>query len=360
MEQKKKSPKVLLIVLLVAVIIAVAGIFYFVRSAGYETTDNAQLDGNIVSLRSGVTAYIDEIRFQDNQEIHKGDTLIIFNTTALQAKVKQAEAALENAKASLSVSDIKALASMENAQASMLTTQSNQQNIMSAKANLDKATQDLARTDKLLQIKATTQEQYETAVNRLQIAKADYSQAISRQQSSVSTSEGQKINARAEKGQITAAQSIVKQKEAELTLAQEDLSHAYVIATVDGIVTKRAVQPGQYISAGQTLCALIDNKHLWISANIKETQLDKIKPGQTVAIKIDAFPDLKLTGKVASYAGATGSRFSLLPPDNATGNFIKITQRFPIRVSIDPFSGPDNKPTVLFPGLSAFLKIKID
>jgi membrane fusion protein (multidrug efflux system) len=360
MEQKKKNPKVFLIALLVAAIVAIAGIFYFVRSTAFETTDNAQLDGNIISIRSGVTAYINEIRFQDNQNIRKGDTLIVFNTTALQAKVKQAEAALENAKASLSVSDIKALASMENAQASLLTAQSNQQNILSAKANLDKANQDLARTDKLLQIKATTQEQYETVLNRLEIAKADYSQAVSRQQSSVSTSQGLKTNAKAEKGQITAAQSIVKQKEAELSLAQEDLSHAYIIATVDGIVTKRAVQAGQYISAGQTLCALIDNKHLWISANIKETQLDKIKPGQTVDIKIDAFPNLKLTGKVASYAGATGSKFSLLPPDNATGNFIKITQRFPIRVSIDPFFGPDNKPTVLFPGLSAFLKIKID
>jgi membrane fusion protein (multidrug efflux system) len=360
MEQKKKNPKVLMTVLLVAVIIAGAGIFYAIRSAAYETTDNAQLDGNIISVRASVTAYIAEIRFQDNQEIKKGDTLILFNTTALQAKVQQAQASLENAKASLSVSDIKALASMENAQASLLTAQSNQQNILSAKANLQKAEQDLARTDKLLQIKASTQEQYETVLNRLQIAKADYSQAISRQQSSVSTSEGLKTNAKAEKGQITAAQSIVKQKEAELALAKEDLSHAYIIATVDGIVTKRAVQTGQYISAGQTLCALIDNKNLWVSANIKETQLDKIRPGQTVEIKIDAYPHLKLTGKVASFSGATGSRFSLLPPDNATGNFIKITQRFSIRVSIDPFLDISNKPTVLFPGLSAFLKIKID
>ncbi|SFE16360.1 membrane fusion protein, multidrug efflux system [Chitinophaga sp. CF118] len=360
MEQKKKNPKTLLIVLLVAVIIAGAGIYYWIKSAAYETTDNAQLDGNIEPVRSSVTAYITSIRFQDNQEIKKGDTLIVFNTTALEAKVKQATAALENAKASLSISDIKALASLENAHASMLTAESNQQNILAAKANLDKAELDLARVSNLLKIKAATQEQYETVLNRLQTSKADYAQAISRQQSSVSTSQGLTTNAKAEKGQITAAQSIVKQKEAELVLAEEDLSHAYIIAPLDGIVTKRSVQEGQYISAGQTLCALIDNKHLWVSANIKETQLSKIKPGQSVDIKIDAYPDLKLTGKVASYAGATGSKFSLLPPDNATGNFIKITQRFPIRVSIDPFFGSENKPTVLFPGLSAFLKIKID
>jgi membrane fusion protein (multidrug efflux system) len=351
---KKKNPKMLIILVLIVIIIAGTGSYYWISSKAYETTDNAQVDGNIIPVRSSVTAYLNEIRFRDNQQVKKGDTLIIFNTVALRAKLEQAQAALENAKADLSVSDIRAMASAQNAQSSLQTAQSGQQDILATKANLDKAKQELERTNNLLKIKAATQEQFETATAAVQVAQANYTQAISKQASSYSNSVGQEISAKAVKGQISVAQAVVKQKMAELALAEEDFSHAYITAPFDGIVTKRSVSQGQYISAGQTLCAIIDNHHLWISANMKETQLDKIKPNQPVQIKLDAFPELKLTGKVESYLGATGAKFSLLPPDNSTGNFIKITQRFPIRISID-----GEQSTALYPGLSAFLKIKV-
>jgi len=353
-QQAPKKMKMLIIILLIVIIIAGTGGYFWISSKAYETTDNAQVDGNIIPVRSSVTAYLDEIRFRDNQQVKKGDTLIVFNTTALRAKLEQAQAALENAKADLSVSDIRAIASFQNAQSSLQNVQSGQQDILAARANLDKARQELERTHNLLKIKAATQEQLETATAALQVAQASYMQAVNKQASSYSNSLGQQTSAKAVKGQISVAQAVVKQKMAELALAEEDFSHAYITAPFAGIVTKRAVSQGQYISAGQTLCAIIDNHHLWISANLKETQLDKIKPNQPVQIKLDAFPQLKLTGKVESYLGATGAKFSLLPPDNATGNFIKITQRFPIRISID-----GEQPTILYPGLSAFLKIKV-
>ena len=356
---KKSKLKTIITIVFIIVIIIVGGIFYWLKNAGYETTDNAQIDGNIESVRSSVTAYIEEIKFQDNQTVKQGDTLIVFNTKVLAAKVKQAEAALENAKASLNVSVTKSRSSLQNVQASLQNVQSNRQNIIIAKANLDKAQQDFDRITSLLKVKAATQEQYESGLNRLQVAKANYNQAIDSQEASISSAQGQKTNAKAEGAQTLVAQSLIKQREAELIIAKEDLLHAYVIAPFDGIVTKRAVQQGQYISNGQTLCALIDTKHLWVSANFKETQLHNILPGQKVEITIDAFSKLKLHGIVESFAGATGAKFSLLPPDNATGNFIKITQRFPVKIAIDSFLMKNNKPTVLYLGLSAFVKVNI-
>jgi membrane fusion protein (multidrug efflux system) len=355
----KTKKKMLIVVGLVAVLIIAIGSWSWLQDARYESTDNAQLDGNIESVRASVTAYVESIRFTDNQVVHKGDTLIVFNAAALKAKVKQAEAALDNARANVSISDIKALASMENAKASLQTSLSNEQNVQAAKANLEKAQQDYKRVNELLKIKAATQEQLENAQNKLAVTKADYEQAISKQQSSLSTSHGMQTAAKAETRQISAAQALVKQREAELALAQEELNHAYVLAPFDGMVTKRSIQAQQYVSAGQTLCAVIDIQHLWVTANFKETQLNNIHPGQEVEIRVDAFPGVSWKGKVESFVGATGARFALLPPDNATGNFIKITQRFPVRIGFADFLNDPNKPTGLFPGLSAFVKIKI-
>jgi membrane fusion protein (multidrug efflux system) len=150
---------------------------------------------------------------------------------------------------------------------------------------------------------------------------------------------------------------LVKQREAELILAQTQLDCATVEAPCDGIVSRRAVETGQYITIGQPLCSVIDNTQLWITANFKETQVSEIHPGQSVEIKIDAYPNIEIKGKVQSYIGATGAKFSLLPPDNSTGNFVKIVQRVPIRIDITNLSASDRK--VLFPGLSAFVEVKI-
>lgn len=350
----KKPIKLLLISLIVATA-AGCGIYFWWKAGAYTSTDNAQLDADIVTIRSSVTAYIDVIRFSDNQPVQKGDTLVLMNTTALQAKVQQAMALLENASQNLSAADLKALASSQHASASVQSAASDKQTIAAATANLAKAQQDLDRSNELLRIKATTQEQYETAKTMLLLAKADYEKAVTRGQSTRITSQELETQAKAEHRQISATQALVKQRRAELNLAQDELSHAYVIAPFDGFVTKRMIKEGQYISAGQTLCAIIDTRHLWITANVKETELRKIKAGQPVEITLDAYPQTPLSGHVASFTGATGAKFSLLPADNATGNFIKITQRFPIRIAIDPGHQANN----LFPGLSAFVKINI-
>ena len=354
MKQKRKK---FLIAAIAVLLIAGAGSWYWKSSTGYESTDNAQVDGNIESIRSGITGYLESIRFTDNQFVKAGDTLIVFDITTLQAKVKQAEAVLDNAKASLNVSDVRALASREDANASLLNSRGNEQSILIAKTNVERAQQEFNRTTALLKIKGATQEQYEAVQSKLQIAQADYAQTINRQQSVAATSQGLQSTAKAAYHQISAAQAMVKQREAELALTLDELHHAFIIAPYDGIVTRRTVQAGQYVSTGQTLCAVVDTKHLWVTANFKETQLSSIQPGQEVEIKVDAIPGLTAKGKIESFSGATGARFSLLPPDNSTGNFIKITQRFPVRISIN-FFGAQNIPTGLYPGLSAFVKVK--
>ncbi len=164
--------------------------------------------------------------------------------------------------------------------------------------------------------------------------------------------------AKAAHHQISAAAALVEQREAELQLAKEQLNHAYVVAPISGIITKRAVDQGQYVLAGQSLCAVVDEQHVWVTANFKETKLGDMEIGQPATIHVDAYPDLNLKGNVQSYGGATGAKFALIPPDNATGNFIKVTQRVPVRIRILPSSLPQKKPTVLFPGLSVEVKVK--
>lgn len=356
-EAKKKKPSRLIIIGLIALVVVGISATLYISSANYETTDNAQLDGDLVPIRSSVTAYIKDIRFTDNQLVKKGDTLMLFDADELKAKVTQAEAALDNASANLLAVQNKASASAENATASVETAQSNEQSIVAAKVKLDKSQKDFDRVVELQKIKAATQEQFDNVQSNLQIAKADYQRAIDQQQSSASSSLGLKAQAGADQNQIELAKAQIKQREAELTLAKKQLSYATVIAPCSGVVTKRAIQLGQYVSMGQALCMVVNNENYWINANFKETQLHKLKIGDEVEIELDAYPDLKLKGKIQSYSGATGAKFSLLPPDNATGNFIKITQRFPLRISIDNF--PKEKATEIFPGLSAFVKVKV-
>ncbi len=353
---RKKSTR-LIVIGAIAVIAIVIGGIYFIAGAKYETSDNAQLDGNIVPIRSSTTAFITSIRFKDNQQVKKGDTLIVFDADELKAKVMQAEAALDNAKAGLLSTQNKASASVENARASRETSASNQESIVEAKVRLEKAQKDFERITALHKVKAATQEQVENTKSNLDIAQADYTKTIHQQQSSASSSVGLTAQSKSDQNQIDLARAQIKQREAELAVARKQLSYATVLAPCNGVVTKRAIQQGQYVTAGQSLCVVVDNEQYWVSANFKETQLENIKIGDAVIIKLDAYPDLELTGKVESYSGATGARFSLLPPDNATGNFIKIVQRFPSRISIDNF--PRERANEIFPGLSAFVKVKV-
>lgn len=359
-QTQKKSKKPLLILGSLLLVMAIIGGFYWISGMHYENTDDAQLDGNIYSVRSGVTAYLDQIKFTDNQHVNKGDTLLVFDTVALKAQVQQAKAALASAESKLSVSDIQAMASSQNANASYQTSLSSREGITAAQSRVDKAQKDFDRDEELLKINAVTQVKYDADKASLTQAKSAYQQAIHQQQSASMATVGMQTNAHAAHQQVPAAMAVVAQRKAELKVAEENYRHAFVIAPCNGIVTKRAVDNGQYVLAGQSLCAVVDEDNLWITANFKETQLYNIKPGDKVNISVDAYPDLSLQGIVQSFGGATGAMFALIPPDNATGNYIKVTQRFPIRIQLskNSIAAVEQHKEFLFPGLSVEVKVK--
>lgn len=354
-QETKKSSKKPLIIGSILFIVAGIMLFFYIKNANKQSTDNAQLDADIISVKSSVSGYIKEIRFTDNQKIKKGDTLIIIDDTDLRTKVAQAQAALENAKANVLSAQSNAQAGSSNASASALSSESVEQSITSANARLQKAKLDFKRIDNMFKDKAATQMQWDASKAELDIATAQYEGAQSQFKASHAQAQGVRSQAEAVKAQTSLAEALVRQREAELKLANTQLQNSIILAPSDGIVTKRAVEVGQYITVAQPLCSTIDNTHLWVSANFKETQVADIKVGQAVDIKLDAYPALHIKGKVQSFIGATGAKFSLLPPDNATGNFVKITQRVPLRIEITEI--PKENADVLFPGLSAFVEI---
>lgn len=354
--QKKGNKKVKIIIGILA-LVAIIGAIFFIMGSNYESTDNAQLDADIVPIRSSISGYIKEIHFKDNTVVKKGDLLFTIDDTEFRTKVAQAEAALENAKANLLAVKNNAQAVSFSAEAAVTSSEGTNLTSEAAKARLTKAQADYNRVKNMFDAKAATQAELDGSKAELDVAKAQYNATLKQFESSNIQSSGARSQAEAQQAMISLAEALVRQREAELILAKTQLEYTTVEAPCDGIISKRSVEVGQYISGGSPLCSQIDNSNLWVSANFKETQITHIKIGQPVDIKVDAYPDLKITGKVQSFVGATGAKFSLLPPDNSTGNFVKIVQRVPVKISIDQLSKEEQE--ILFPGLSAFISVKV-
>lgn len=359
MEQntQKKRRKTFVTAVVAVVVVGILGIVWFVEARKYETTDNAQIDGNIVAIRSSVTAYVDKINFTDNQQVEKGQLLVVFDTTKLQQNFIQVESSFENAKANKSIVE----ADIEEAQndVASLTSKAEavHQNVIAAQANLDKTKSNYVRISELLKIKGATDEQLDAVQASLKVAQSEYDKANNNWHSALLELKNSKLQVEIQNNALKQAIASVTQYQAELKLARYDLDHAFIKAPCGGIVTKRAINIGEFVSAGQSLFLIVDNNNIWVSANFKEIDLSSIKKGQPVNVEVDTYPDLHITGKVASVSGATGSKFTLLPPDNATGNFIKVTQQVPVRILLDPLTPDIQK--LLLPGLSAFVKIQI-
>ena len=356
MKKEKNKKKTLLLVGLLSTILII-GTYYFMLAAGYEGTDNAQLDADIVPVRSSISGFIKKVNFKDNSQVKKGDTLLLIEESDLKTKVMQAEAALENAKANLISVKNNANATDANASAAIMSSAYVEETVNGAKAKLTKSKADFKRTEKMFAEKAATQSQYDAAKAELDIAQSQFDGTVHQFQSSKSQSQGVRSQAAAQSAMIAIAEALVKQREAELSLAKNQLNNSYILAPCNGVVSKRMVEAGQYISIAQALCSVVNTSEIWVTANFKETQVKKIKTGQTVKVSIDAFPNIELSGKVSSFIGATGAKFSLLPPDNSTGNFVKITQRVPIRIDLDAL--PKENANVLIPGLSAYVEISV-
>ncbi|MCK9340120.1 MAG: HlyD family secretion protein [Massilibacteroides sp.] len=319
----------------------------------YESTDDAQIDGNIIPLKTTVSGYIYEIKFTDNQQVNKGDTLIVFDTIDLLANVKQAEAQLLAAQAGLSLSKHQVVAGEFNQNAVDFTAGSVKENIEAAKARKMESENNYNRILNMFSKGAATQQLLDNAEMQFSVAKAQLSALENDFQSSNARKSSANTQTDIYKVQSKADEAHIKQAEAQFVLAQNQLSHAFVIAPCDGVVSKRNVDVGQYATAGLPLATVTDLKNIWITANFKETQLKNMELGQTATVEVDAYPNLELKGKVESFCSATGAKFSILPAQNATGNFIKITQRIPVRISFE-----NNSQKQLRPGMNVEVNVK--
>ncbi|HKJ30760.1 MAG TPA: HlyD family secretion protein [Balneolales bacterium] len=291
--KKKLSTGKIILYSVLAIILIVGGLFGYKEFRYYTThveTEDAQTDGYITPVTARVSGYITEIKVNDNEHVKKGQLLAQIDTTDYALKVRMAKSALSSAKASLDV----AKAAQEQ-----------------AKVALDKAKLDFKRAAHLYKGGATTRKNYDDAQAALNAAKAKYNQTVQK---------------------VEQVKTNIKSQQDNLSFAKLQLSYTHITAPDNGVISKKKIQVGQLIQTGQPLMAVTNTHDVWVTANFKETELQHIKVGQLVKIHIDAYPGHDFTGRVQSFAGATGAKYALLPPENATGNFVKVVQRVPVKI----------------------------
>jgi membrane fusion protein (multidrug efflux system) len=320
-KEKKKGNRTTTIILgLILLTGIVVGVREYLHYKNIESTDDAQLASNIDPVVARISDYVTSINFKDNEHVNKGQLLVQLDDKDLIIKEQQAEADLNDAEANAAVSKANA-ASVE----SMLAT--SKDDISSAKIDFGKAYRDYERYQNLYKDGSVTQEQFdqyrttmESDSNKIDIA--DKKLESTQKQYELSLAD------------LGSAQAAVSVKQADLDFAKLQLSYATITAPASGIASKRAIQLGQLVGAGSSLLAVVEDS-VWVEANFKETQLSDIKTGQIANVTIDALNGQIINGTVSSFAGATGALFSLLPPDNATGNYVKVVQRVPIKIVLD-------------------------
>lgn len=334
---KKNSASFLVLLAVIAVSIT----YWFKAIHPYETTDNAYLKAHTSLISPKETGYVKEVLFQDNQQVKQGDLLMVIDDHEFQARVAQAEAQvlLEKAK-------IRTLETDKFTQYAKIRQES--ANIAASEADLQKATKDLKRFGNLAKEGAVSEQTRDTAESVHKQANAQRDKVRSARQEAES-------QLAALDAQIEETRARIKAAEANRELARIDLANTQIKAPIAGIIGNRSVQVGQLVKPGSPLGYLIPADGLFVDANVKETQIARIKPGQAVEIRIDAFPGQILHGVVDSFAPASGSEFSLLPPENATGNFTKIVRRVSVKIIFQPESDLSQ----LRPGLSTTIKIKV-
>ena len=321
-----------LVVRIVALCFIIAGLFVVVGlfiDGSTEWTNDAQVEQYISPISAKVPGYIKEIRFKEHQFVHKGDTLMLIDDREYLANLKQAEAALLDAKSGRLVVD--------NTERTASTAASAYDpGIEEAKIRISQLERDYNRFSELLKQNAATPIQVEQYKTELDAARQKLQQL--ERQKAASRSQVAEVNQRK-----TNAEAGILRAEAAVDMAKLNLSYTVVTAPSDGWLGRRTIQVGQLVSPGVSLTTIIPSTDKWIVANFKETQLARVRTGQDVEIKIDAMPGKKFHGIVSDISQATGSKYAVIPTDNSSGNFVKIQQRVPVRIDLDNLSKEDNE-----------------
>lgn len=298
----------------------------------HEKTDDAQLASNMAPVISRISGYVSAVKVHDNQFVKKGDTLVILDNRDQKILVQQAEAALQTANSNIAVSEISSNATSENIHTADAAVATMNAQIDAAKVNVWKTSQDLKRYENLIKDHSITQQQYEQVLAAKQTADKQLKILVEQKKQAEQQTHTASAQTQVSQQQIGSAKAMANQRKVDLENAKLNLSYTVITAPEDGFVAKVPTQNGQFVQAGAQLFSLVRDNSIWVIANFKETQLTKMQARQKANITVDAFPDLKLEGEITSLSPATGSSFSILPPDNASGNFVKVVQRVPVRI----------------------------
>jgi membrane fusion protein, multidrug efflux system len=338
--QNRRKLKLFLIGAAGLVVLVAVVFYYFLFVAPYESTDDAFIDGYVTLVSPRVPGQVTRLAVTDNQEVKVGDVLVEIDPRDYEAKAAQARADLAAAQSQLNESQ----AQVKVSEAKVTQAQAA---VTAADAENQRATDDLKRYENV-ESRAISKSAFDLAQAQARSAAANLEAACSQTNAAESDVELSEAG-------VETAKAAVQQAEAKLQQAELNLSYTKIVAPMDGRATARTVQMGNYVQPGQALLALVP-KDVWVVANFKETQLTYMKPGQPVELSVDAYPKRKFKGKVDSLQAGTGARFSLLPPENAVGNYIKVVQRVPVKIIFD-----EELPTNLdiAPGMSVVPTVKI-
>lgn len=338
MQITQEIKKNLILIVLGTVALGLLYWFFFVR--GTESTDDAYLKGNITIITPKVTGYVTDIMIQDNQRVKKGDVIAQIDQRDFKARVAETHATVDALKARL--------ITLENQYSSQKETiKEAEAGVSAAKATLIRAEKEFKRTTALIKDGAISEQLHDHAVS-------EHKNALAVVQKNQAMYDAATIQLKVIDAQTSEAKAQLKKAEATVELAEIDLQNTTITAPKEGIVGNRGVQVGQLARPGLSLIYFVPDNEVWVEANFKETQISKMKAGQKVKITIDTFSGHTFTGVVDSIAPASGSEFSILPPENATGNFTKIVRRIPVKIVFD--EGTDL--SILKPGMSSIVHVK--
>lgn len=387
----KRTPRTKILAIGAAVVVlaaaAVAGYYFF---AGWESTDDAQIDGYVNPISSRISGYITKVYVDDNQYVKAGTLLAQIDPTDYEVAMGSAQATLANDRATADASQVNVPITSVNTTSGIASAQADVDNaragisaagkalagaraaLVQAQANNAKAQDDVKRYKPLVDREEIPEQLYVQAVESANATTAAVDVAaatVQADQDAVTQAKGKFDQAvaalesartgpqqvRIQESRALAAAALADKSKRAVEQAQLNLNYTRIVAPVDGLIAKRSVQVGQYVVPGQQLLAVIPLDDIWVTANFKETQLKNVRPGEPVQIFVDAY-DRDYSGHVESIAGGTGAIFSLLPPENATGNYVKVVQRVPVRLRFDSGQDPDHR---LRPGLSVVPKVNV-
>jgi membrane fusion protein (multidrug efflux system) len=389
-QARPKSSTFRIAVIIAVVVLLIAGAFVYRYMASYESTDDAEVDGHINSISTRISGHVVKLNVEDNQVVQAGTVLVEIDPTDYQVAYERAKADYEDAQAAAIAAGVTVPITSVNTTSQVSSTEADvnsanagiqvakhqleaaKAQLQEAEANNWKAQNDLVRYKQLVDKQEISQQQYDQAeaAAKATAAGVDAARAsVDAAQQQVTQAQGKLVQAQsnwryantapkqmeATRARAAAALAQAQRKKADLDQAQLNLQYTKVVAPVSGIVSNRTVEVGQNVVPGQELMKVINLDDVWITANFKETQLRDMKAGQRVSIEVDA-NGRKYDGTVDSIAGASGARFSLLPPENATGNYVKVVQRIPVKIVLKPGSNSDGQ---LRPGESVNPKVWI-